>query len=263
MPAQPGALPDRRSLPPWHWSKVLSQAVTMRLALLWAVVAVALGTTVAACSGGPKVPTVPKAGSQPATTAAPAGGPGSSGHGPLAEAEAYSRCMRSHGVPNFPDPVLTPSGGYGYRTTGIDPNAACVPRGAAGVQGPPLSVAAHPPAAVPHSTAGVVELGQVHPRPRGAELPRPDLFWPRSPDFRPGRARRGCRRRWTPASRRCRPLVALAGDRQCCHQGPRPRRGVPAGSRVLGSVKVRSWSYRLLGPQLDECPVPSQLRAVG
>jgi hypothetical protein len=32
--------------------------------------------------------------------------------------------MRSHGVPNFPDPVLTPSGGYGYRTTGIDPGAA-------------------------------------------------------------------------------------------------------------------------------------------
>ncbi len=32
--------------------------------------------------------------------------------------------MRSHGVPNFPDPVLTPGGGYGYRTTGIDPNSA-------------------------------------------------------------------------------------------------------------------------------------------
>ena len=32
--------------------------------------------------------------------------------------------MRSHGAPNFPDPVLTPSGGYGYRTSGIDPNSA-------------------------------------------------------------------------------------------------------------------------------------------
>ena len=31
--------------------------------------------------------------------------------------------MRSHGVPNFPDPVLTPGGGYGYRTAGIDPNS--------------------------------------------------------------------------------------------------------------------------------------------
>ena len=27
-------------------------------------------------------------------------------------------------LPNFPDPVRTPSGGYGYRTTGIDPNSA-------------------------------------------------------------------------------------------------------------------------------------------
>jgi len=91
---------------------------------LWAAAAVALGVTVAACSGGSKLPTVPTAGSQPTTTAAPAGGPGLSGQARLAQAEAYSQCMRSHGVPNFPDPVLTPSGGYGYRTTGIDPNSA-------------------------------------------------------------------------------------------------------------------------------------------
>ena len=32
--------------------------------------------------------------------------------------------MRSHGVSNFPDPVQTPSGGFGYRTNGIDPNSA-------------------------------------------------------------------------------------------------------------------------------------------
>ena len=51
----------------------------MRPSLLWVAAAVALGVTVAACSGGPKSPTVPTAGSQPTTTAAPAGGPGSSG----------------------------------------------------------------------------------------------------------------------------------------------------------------------------------------
>jgi len=96
----------------------------MRLSLLSAVAAVALGSTVAACSGGSKSPAVATAGSQPATTAAAAGGPGSSGQAPLAEAEAYSQCMRSHGVPNFPDPVLTPSGRYGYRTPGIDPRSA-------------------------------------------------------------------------------------------------------------------------------------------
>ncbi len=85
---------------------------------------VALGVTVAACSGGSKSMTVPIAGSQPTTTAALAGGSASSGQTPFAEAEAYSQCMRSHGVLNFPDPVLTPSGGYGYRTPGINPNAA-------------------------------------------------------------------------------------------------------------------------------------------
>jgi hypothetical protein len=96
----------------------------MRPSKLWVVAVVALGATVAACSGGSKAPTVPAAGSQPATTAAPAGAPGSSGQSPLGQAEAYSQCMRSHGVPNFPGPVLTPSGGYGYRTTGIDPHSA-------------------------------------------------------------------------------------------------------------------------------------------
>ena len=95
----------------------------MRLSKLWAAAAVtvALGVTVAGCSGGSTVPTT---GSQSTTTAAPAGGSASSGATALAEAVAYSQCIRSHGVPNFPDPVQTPSGGYGYRTIGIDPNSA-------------------------------------------------------------------------------------------------------------------------------------------
>ena len=85
----------------------------MRPSHLWAAAAVVLGVTVAGCSGGSKVP-----------TAAPAGGSGSSGASSLAEAVAYSQCIRSHGVSNFPDPVQTPNGGYGYRTAGIDPNSA-------------------------------------------------------------------------------------------------------------------------------------------
>lgn len=94
----------------------------MRLSHLWAAVAVAVGVgvTVAGCSGGSTVPTT---GSQP-TTGAAAGGSGSSGSTALAQAVAYSQCIRSHGVSNFPDPVQTPSGGYGYRTAGIDPNSA-------------------------------------------------------------------------------------------------------------------------------------------
>lgn len=96
----------------------------MRPSRLWAVAAIALGATLAACSGGPKLSTVPTAGSPRTTTTVSAGGTGSSGQTPLAEAEAYSQCMRGHGAPNFPDPVLTPSGAYGYRTTGIDPHSA-------------------------------------------------------------------------------------------------------------------------------------------
>ncbi len=96
---------------------------TRRPRRLWAAAAVVLGVTVAGCSGGSKSPAVPTAGSQPPTTTARSAGQGASGQSPLAQAEAYSQCMRSHGVPNFPDPVLTPSGGYGYRTSGIDPNS--------------------------------------------------------------------------------------------------------------------------------------------
>jgi hypothetical protein len=32
--------------------------------------------------------------------------------------------MRSHGVPNFPDPSPTPDGGYGFRTQGVDPSSS-------------------------------------------------------------------------------------------------------------------------------------------
>ncbi len=91
--------------------------ISSEMVRVWtaAAVAVALGVIVAGCGSS-----VPTGGSQPATT----GGSGSSGASPLAEAVAYSQCIRSHGVPNFPDPVHTPSGGYGYRTKGIDPSSA-------------------------------------------------------------------------------------------------------------------------------------------
>ncbi len=92
---------------------MVSKRGIMRPSHLWAAAAVALGVTLAGCSGGATVP-----------TAGSAGGSGSSGASTLAQAVAYSQCIRSHGVPNFPDPVQTPSGHYGYRTNGIDPNSA-------------------------------------------------------------------------------------------------------------------------------------------
>jgi hypothetical protein len=129
-PAQATAVAGQRSSPKAQWSspppsRPSTSSRWQAGRRLWPAAAVlALGVTLAACSGGPKSPTVPTAGSQPTTTAASTGGRGSSGQGPLAQAEAYSQCIRSHGVPNFPDPVVTPSGGYGYRTAGINPGSA-------------------------------------------------------------------------------------------------------------------------------------------
>jgi hypothetical protein len=122
----------------------------MRLSRLWPAAAVVLGVAVAACAAGsksPTIPTLPTAGAGPTTTAGSSSGATTA----LAKAEAYSECMRSHGVANFPDPVLTPSGGYGFRTQGVDPKSsafqsasqvcdALVP-GGWGATGPQLSPA--------------------------------------------------------------------------------------------------------------------------
>jgi hypothetical protein len=115
-PALAGDRPSNRHA----GGSVVSKRRIMRPSLLWAAAAVALGVSLAGCSGGSTDPT---AGSQSTTTTGSGGGSGSSGTSPLAQAVAYSQCIRSHGVANFPDPVQTPSGGYGYRTTGIDPNS--------------------------------------------------------------------------------------------------------------------------------------------
>ncbi len=118
-----GHIPSARTLR----GRVVSHRGISRPSLLWAAAVVVLGVTVAGCSGGSAVPTVgPTSGSPSAGSGSGSGtgsGTGSGSGSSLAEAVAYSQCLRSHGVPNFPDPVPTPSGGYGYRTTGIDPNS--------------------------------------------------------------------------------------------------------------------------------------------
>jgi hypothetical protein len=104
----------------------------------------------AACSSGSGSPTVARLSSAGVTTTtAPASGagPGKSGGssasagaaGPgggaqvsaqdMAKMEAYSQCMRGHGVPAFPDPVSGPNGGAGFRITGgpgtgLDPQSS-------------------------------------------------------------------------------------------------------------------------------------------
>jgi hypothetical protein len=51
----------------------------------------------------------------------PNGGEGTSGNssgGVMAKAVAYARCMRSHGVPDFPDPTANPGGGFAFEING-------------------------------------------------------------------------------------------------------------------------------------------------
>jgi hypothetical protein len=75
----------------------------------WAGAALALGMVLAACGGG-AAPTVAHLGATTTTTAATGSGPS----GPtLAQATRFAACMRSHGVPGFPDPSAGPNGGFG------------------------------------------------------------------------------------------------------------------------------------------------------
>jgi hypothetical protein len=96
----------------------------MRASQLWPAVAIGLVLAVAACASGSKSPAVASVGTGPTTTASQAGASSSGRDTPLAEGLAYAQCMRSHGVPNWPDPVATPSGSYGFRTTGVNPQSA-------------------------------------------------------------------------------------------------------------------------------------------
>ncbi|MCU1486624.1 MAG: hypothetical protein JWN67_3370 [Actinomycetia bacterium] len=96
---------------------------------LWPAAAVVLWLAVAGCSSGSESPTIPTVAATPTTAAAQTGETSSSATTsapttPLEKAQAYAKCMRSHGVANFPDPVATPSGGYGFRTQGVDPKSS-------------------------------------------------------------------------------------------------------------------------------------------
>lgn len=91
----------------------------------WPLVALGMfAVTVAGCSGGPKPSGVADLHKTTTTTAAGTTAP--AGQTQLAKALAYAGCMRSHGVPNWPDPVRTPHGDYGFRTRGIDPQSTAV-----------------------------------------------------------------------------------------------------------------------------------------
>jgi hypothetical protein len=94
----------------------------MRTYVLRTAAFVALAITLAGCSGE-SGPPVAVADAVSGTTTSVAHSAGSSPATELDKALAYSKCMRTHGVSNWPDPVETPSGGYGFRTDGVDPKS--------------------------------------------------------------------------------------------------------------------------------------------
>jgi hypothetical protein len=82
-----------------------------------------LGAAVLAvgCSGGSSGPEVAGASTPPVSATAKATSSGSS----QAQALAYANCMRSHGVPDFPDPtVQNGSVGFNFTGSGVNQNSA-------------------------------------------------------------------------------------------------------------------------------------------
>jgi hypothetical protein len=65
-----------------------------------------IGLLAAACGGGAKDPVVAEVGSTTATTlsSSVSSGSGSSGEASQSQQLQFAQCMRSHGVPTFPDP---------------------------------------------------------------------------------------------------------------------------------------------------------------
>ncbi|HEY1653397.1 MAG TPA: hypothetical protein VGG09_16040 [Acidimicrobiales bacterium] len=89
---------------------------------------IGLAAAAAACSSNPSSPGVAGASSGTPTTAASNNAPsGTASAKQAADALAYSECMRSHGVSNFPDPgangqIQISSGSSNGATTGLNPN---------------------------------------------------------------------------------------------------------------------------------------------
>jgi hypothetical protein len=83
-----------------------------------AVALAAVALAAAACGGGSSDPSAHSGSS----TSAPANSSGTSPSGSASSADAFSACMRSHGVPNFPDP--NSQGQFTYSPgSGIDPSS--------------------------------------------------------------------------------------------------------------------------------------------
>jgi hypothetical protein len=89
-------------------------AVSLRVVACLATALIAAGVLVAGCGGTSPSGGVASLGTHTSTTSTTSStAPGSTGGGessPDSQAVAYSACMRSHGVANFPDPQISNNG---------------------------------------------------------------------------------------------------------------------------------------------------------
>ncbi len=88
-------------------------AVSLRVAACLATALIAVGVLVAGCGGNSPSGGVASLGTHTSTTSTSSTAAGSTGGGessPGSHAVAYSACMRSHGVANFPDPQVSNNG---------------------------------------------------------------------------------------------------------------------------------------------------------
>jgi hypothetical protein len=111
----------RRLVSPEGWT---AQSARVRRGAATATTLVASALLVAACGGGSPNAGVAHLGSTTASTASATGS-----RAPGAQALKFSACMRSHGVPHFPDPeVSSGAGGESVRihvtpSSGINPSS--------------------------------------------------------------------------------------------------------------------------------------------
>jgi hypothetical protein len=86
------------------------------------VVLVAVGSALSACGGGSAAPSIASVPSSSTTTMATTAAPSSS-EALYKDELKYAECMRTHGVPNFPNPS---AGGGFMLNSGIDPSSPAI-----------------------------------------------------------------------------------------------------------------------------------------
>jgi hypothetical protein len=107
-------------------------AVNPRGAVSLAAALIALGVLVTGCGGNSPtggVASLSSHASKTSTTSSTAAGSTGGGESsPDSQAVAYSACMRSHGVPNFPDPKVSTNGNEVKVAIGINPSISGNPQ---------------------------------------------------------------------------------------------------------------------------------------